>query len=62
MSISLNTLEAYGMSVKTILAEMEENFPPTNPGPNDTIETIMYRSGQRSVVEWLLNKLEQDGI
>ena len=62
MSISLNTLETYGMSVKSILAEMEENFPPTNPGPSDSISTIMYRSGQRSVVEWLLNKLEQDGI
>jgi hypothetical protein len=62
MSISLNTLEAYGMTVKTILAEMEENFPPTNPGPSDSISTIMYRSGQRSVVEWLLNRLEQDGI
>jgi hypothetical protein len=62
MSISLNTLETYGMSVKSILAEMEENFPPTNPGPSDSISTIMYRSGQRSVVEWLLNRLEQDGI
>lgn len=50
------------MSVKSILAEMEENFPPTNPGPSDSISTIMYRSGQRSVVEWLLNRLEQDGI
>ncbi|OUV76631.1 MAG: hypothetical protein CBC91_06125 [Rickettsiales bacterium TMED131] len=62
MSISLNTLETYGMSVKSILAEMEENFPPTNPGPSDSISTIMYRSGQRSVVEWLLNRLKQDGI
>ena len=61
MSISLNTLEAYGMTVKTILAEMEENFPPTNPGPSDSISTIMYRSGQRSVVEWLLNRIEQNG-
>jgi len=45
------------MSVKSILAEMEENFPPTNPGPGDSISTIMYRSGQRSVVEWLKHKL-----
>jgi len=62
MSISLNTLEAYGMTVKSILAEMEENFPPTNPGPGDSISTIMYRSGQRSVVEWLNNRLSEDGI
>ena len=62
MSISLNTLETYGMTVKSILAEMEENFPPTNPGPGDSLSTVMYRSGQRSVVEWLLNKLNEDGI
>ena len=60
MSISLNTLEAYGMTVKTILAEMEENFPPTNPGPGDSISTIMYRSGRRAVVEWLLSRIEQN--
>jgi len=60
MSISLNTLEAYGMTVRTILAEMEENFPPTNPGPGDSISAIMYRSGQRSVVEWLNHKLSEE--
>ena len=59
MSISLNTLEAYGMNVKSILAEMDEIFPPTNPGPGDSISTIMYRSGQRSVIEWLNNRLEE---
>jgi hypothetical protein len=62
MSISLNTLEAYGMTVKSILAEMEETFPPRNPGPGDSISTIMYRSGQRSVVEWLNHRLSEDGI
>ena len=62
MSISLNTLETYGMTVRTILAEMEDTFPPTNPGPGDSHATIMYRSGQRSVVEWLNNRLSEDGI
>ena len=48
------------MTVKSILAEMEDNFPPTNPGPGDSISTIMYRSGQRSVVEWLNNRLSEE--
>jgi len=39
---------------------MEENFPPTNPGPGDSISAIMYRSGQRSVVEWLNHKLSEE--
>ncbi len=60
MSISLNTLETFGLNVQQILNEMEEIFPPTNPGPGDSISTIMYRSGQRSVIEWLNNRLEND--
>jgi hypothetical protein len=40
--------------------ELNENFPPITPSPEDTIEKIMYRSGQRSVVEWLLTRLENN--
>lgn len=44
------------------MTEMESTFPPVTPSPEDTIEKIMYRSGQRSVVEWLKQKLdESDG-
>ncbi len=60
MSISLNTLEGIGLQVSSVLQEMEELFPPTNPGPGDSISTIMYRSGQRSVVEWLKHKLSDE--
>ena len=60
MSISLNTLEGLGLQVSSVLQEMEELFPPTNPGPSDSISTIMYRSGQRSVVEWLKHKLSDE--
>ena len=60
MSISLNTLEGLGLQVSSVLQEMEELFPPTNPGPGDSISTIMYRSGQRSVVEWLKHKLSEE--
>ena len=60
MSISLSTLEAYGLTIKSLLAEAEEVFPPTNPGPGDSISTIMYRSGQRSVLNWLQQRLEDE--
>ena len=59
MSTYLNTLEATGMQLRAIVAELDDTFPPTNPGPGETISTIMYRSGQRSVVEWIINKLEE---
>ena len=45
------------MEARAVLAEMEDRFPPVTPTPEDSIEKIMYRSGQRSVVEWLLNRL-----
>lgn len=62
MSTSLNTLEVLGMQHHAIINELNNNFPPITPTPEDTIEKIMYRSGQRSVVEWLLTRLETNGI
>tara|TARA_Y100001970_G_scaffold51513_1_gene65153 strand:- start:3981 stop:4163 length:183 start_codon:yes stop_codon:yes gene_type:complete len=54
-----------GPNIKYILAELEENFPPVTPNPKDSMQRIMYRSGQRSVVEWLVRRMEQvrsDGL
>ena len=60
MSISPNTLEVLGMNSRGLVAALEESFPPTNPNPEDTMEKIMYRSGQRSVVEWIINYMEEN--
>ena len=49
-----------GPNYHHILKEMEEKFPPVNPHPKEELNTIMYKAGQRSVVEWLQNKLEGD--
>jgi hypothetical protein len=58
MSTFLSTLETLGMEHRALINELEDNFPPITPSPEDTIEKIMYRSGQRSVVEWLVNRLD----
>ena len=58
MSTSLNTLETLGLQANAILNEMDETFPPLSAGPNDEIKHIMYRAGQRSVVDWLNKRLE----
>ena len=42
-----------------ILQEMEDNFPPHNPHPKEELSSIMYKAGQRSVVEWLVKRLEE---
>ena len=39
-----------------LIEELESAFPPLNPRPSDTLSDIMYKSGQRSVVEYLLSK------
>jgi hypothetical protein len=49
---SHNTL-SLGLTIEKLLADLEDNFPPSRPSPSDRIEDIMYRSGQRSVVEYI---------
>jgi len=36
--------------------ELDAMYPPINPTPKDDDRLIMYRSGQRSVVEYILAK------
>ena len=57
---SRSTLEPIlGPNVESLLIEMEEKFPPINPHPKEELASIMYKSGQRSVIEWYRNRLEE---
>ena len=56
----INLLQTKGMQANAMLTQLEERFPPVNPNPADSIEKIMYRSGQRDVVEWVKNYMEQN--
>jgi hypothetical protein len=49
-----------GLTVEQLLAELEDVFPPVNPTPDTTLSHIMYRAGQRDVVEWIQNKLNEE--
>ena len=60
MSTSLNMLETVGMQARGLAQQLEERFPPINPGPADPYEYIMYRAGQRSVVEWIVQYLDEN--
>lgn len=54
-------LEAiYGPELLNILAQMQEIFPPVNPIPGTPVDLIFYKAGQRSAVEWLEKRIEQD--
>jgi len=60
MSITeVNLLEIQGMQAAAMISQLNEIFPPTNPTPDDTMEKIMYRSGQRDVVEWVIKYMEE---
>ena len=48
-----------GPNMNYILEELEENFPPTTPNPEDSMQKIMYRSGQRSVGELIVHRMEE---
>ena len=40
---------------------MDEKFPPVNPHPKEELNTIMYKAGQRSVVEWIKTRISEEG-
>jgi hypothetical protein len=57
---SRSTLEPIlGPNVQSLLIEMEEKFPPINPHPKEELASIMYKSGQRSVIEWYRARLDE---
>jgi hypothetical protein len=57
---SPNILEPIiGPTLPFVLEELEENFPQVNPHPKEEIGSIMYKAGQRSVVEWIKKRIEE---
>ena len=60
MSTYPNTLEPLlGPNLESLVAELDEKFPIVTPHPKEEISSIMYKAGQRSVVEWFQNRLEE---
>ena len=45
--------------IAKLLSELEASFPPVTPQPKDDLSLIMYRSGQRSVVEYIQTLLDK---
>ena len=54
----VRTLEVFGMQANVIVQELDDYFPPVNPTPTDSLASIMYKAGQRSVVEWLHQRMK----
>ena len=45
-------------TLERLVKELDAMYPPTNPSPKDNYHVIMYRAGQRSVVEYIKAKQE----
>ena len=60
MSISLNTLKLHNERVEELLQKVEDHFKWQPVHPKEPIESIMYRAGQASVVEYIRNLLEEE--
>jgi hypothetical protein len=58
MSISLSTLRLHNQRLDELIEDLEELFGMQPITPNDSIESIMYKAGQASVVEYIKLKNE----
>jgi hypothetical protein len=58
---SHNTLKFHRQSLEQ-LAEDEDKFPPKSPHPKEELNTIMYQAGQRSIVEWINIRVNEDEL
>ncbi len=60
MASKLEVHEVFGGQdyLEKLIQELDTTFPQVTPNPDEPLSKIMYRSGQRSVVEYLLSKQE----
>ncbi len=49
-----------GLTVEKLLEELEDKFPPENPHPKENITSIMYKAGQRDVIDWISNRITEE--
>ena len=62
MSISLNTLKLHNEKLDDLVNELDQNFGWKPVHPKEDIQSIMYRAGQASVVDYLQSKQKEDEI
>jgi hypothetical protein len=58
MDNQLSTEDVFGGDtfIDRLCEELDAMYPPINPTPKDEDRLIMFRAGQRSVVEYILAK------
>ena len=55
-----NTLKLYSEKLEGLVADLEEKFAWQPVHPKEELQSIMYRAGQDSVVQYVKQILEDD--
>ena len=58
--ISLNTLKLHNDRLDELINKLEDNFGWKPIHPKEEINTIMYRAGQASVIEYIKSIMDED--
>tara|TARA_Y100001937_G_scaffold91765_1_gene124225 strand:+ start:553 stop:744 length:192 start_codon:yes stop_codon:yes gene_type:complete len=58
--ISLNTLKLHNERLDKLVDKLEKNFGWKPIHPTEDINTIMYRAGQASVIEYIRSIMEEE--
>ena len=61
MSISLNTLKLHNERLNELVDKLEQNFGWKPNHPKEDIQSIMYRAGQASVIDYI-KSIQEDEI
>ncbi len=49
-----------GLTVEGLLGELDQSFPAGVPHPDDKITHIMFRAGQRDIIDWIRQRIEEE--
>ena len=53
-----STLNIHSEKLEKLIEDLDNQFPPNTIHPKEEINSIMYRAGQQSVVEYVKQLLE----
>ena len=53
-----NTLNLHSEKLEKLIEDLDNKFPPHTIHPKEEINSIMYKAGQQSVVEYVKQLLE----
>ena len=59
---SLNTLKFYSDKLEKLVEDLEAKFAWHPIHPKEDLASIMYRSGQQDVVQYVKTILEEDNV